>query len=122
MTKKEIKSKLSQLDQRIGSRLKLYRNMSKYTQREMADKLACTFQQYQKYENSINRISVSRLVEVSHILKRPLTAFTEESHKIMETQFHLAENSHKKMLLALLQLPSKKQTFALHMLEKLKSL
>jgi transcriptional regulator with XRE-family HTH domain len=47
------------------------------TQEELADKIGVTFQQLQKYEKGVNRISASRLQELSHLLKVPVQFFFE---------------------------------------------
>lgn len=53
----------------VGSRLKLRRLILGISQKKMAEKLGITFQQVQKYENGINRISASRLWDISKLLK-----------------------------------------------------
>jgi transcriptional regulator with XRE-family HTH domain len=41
-----------------------------------------TFQQVQKYENGTNRISASRLHQISHILQVPISFFFEGAPKL----------------------------------------
>ena len=41
-------------------------------QTRLADALGVTFQQVQKYEKGVNRISASRLQHISHILQVPI--------------------------------------------------
>ena len=45
------------------------------SQGKLADKLRLTFQQVQKYEKGTNRISASRLQEMSYILQVPGAVF-----------------------------------------------
>ena len=45
------------------------------TQADLADRLGLTFQQVQKYERGANRISVSKLYEIAHVLETPINHF-----------------------------------------------
>jgi transcriptional regulator with XRE-family HTH domain len=65
------------VDQHVGSRLRMRRKMLRLTQKALAHALALTFQQVQKYENGKNRISASRLQQLSQILKVPVAFFFE---------------------------------------------
>jgi transcriptional regulator with XRE-family HTH domain len=47
------------------------------SQSNVADALGVTFQQLQKYEKGVNRISASRLQHISQILQVPVTFFFE---------------------------------------------
>lgn len=47
------------------------------SQSELGDFLDVSFQQIQKYEKGGNRISASRLYEIAHVLKVPITYFYE---------------------------------------------
>jgi transcriptional regulator with XRE-family HTH domain len=51
--------------------------MLDFTQAQLADALGLTFQQVQKYEKGTNRISASRLHQLSHILHVPVPFFFE---------------------------------------------
>jgi transcriptional regulator with XRE-family HTH domain len=51
------------------------RLMIKMTQEKLAAQLGLTFQQVQKYEKGVNRISASRLREMSHVLQVPVQFF-----------------------------------------------
>jgi len=48
------------------------------SQTTLGDALGITFQQVQKYEKGINRISASRLHQVCHTLQVPVSFFFEE--------------------------------------------
>lgn len=52
----------------VGGRLKHFRKLKGLSQGQLAEKFGLTFQQVQKYEKGLNRISASRLYEASHIL------------------------------------------------------
>jgi transcriptional regulator with XRE-family HTH domain len=51
------------------------------TQQRLAERLHITFQQIQKYENGTNRISASRLQQLSNILDVPVSFFFEQAPK-----------------------------------------
>ena len=67
------------IDQHISNRIKTRRIMVGISQEKLADKLGITFQQVQKYEKGINRISASRLNRVAAILGVPIGHFFEDS-------------------------------------------
>ncbi len=69
------KGQAQEIDQLIGGRLKEIRKKKNLTQEDIADKLGVSFQQIQKYENGKNRISFSRLYELSSFMKEPLESF-----------------------------------------------
>jgi|ERR1700716_1919909 transcriptional regulator with XRE-family HTH domain len=56
------------IDKHVGSRLRMRRLMLNLSQEKLGDALGITFQQVQKYEKGMNRISASRLQQASHIL------------------------------------------------------
>jgi transcriptional regulator with XRE-family HTH domain len=64
-------------DKYVGSRVRMRRLMLHMSQERLADQLGLTFQQVQKYEKGTNRISASRLQEISHILEVPVPFFFE---------------------------------------------
>lgn len=59
---------MKQIDQILGQRLKRERAMAGLTQGELGKKLGISPQQVQKYETGLNRVSVSRLLEIADIL------------------------------------------------------
>jgi transcriptional regulator with XRE-family HTH domain len=62
-------------DKYVGSRVRMRRLMLQMSQERLADQLGLTFQQVQKYEKGTNRISASRLQEISRILEVPVPFF-----------------------------------------------
>jgi len=65
------------VDLRVGARLRERRLMLRMSQQQLADSVGITFQQVQKYENGTNRISASRLFELSRSLEVPIAWFFE---------------------------------------------
>jgi transcriptional regulator with XRE-family HTH domain len=64
-------------DKYVGSRVRMRRLMLHMSQERLAGQLGLTFQQVQKYEKGTNRISASRLQEISRILDVPVPFFFE---------------------------------------------
>jgi transcriptional regulator with XRE-family HTH domain len=64
-------------DKHVGSRLRMRRLMLGMSQTVIADALGLTFQQVQKYEKGANRVSASRLQQLSQILQVPVPFFFE---------------------------------------------
>ena len=63
------------IDEHIGQRLQLRRIMLSMSQKDVAELCNVTFQQLQKYEYATNRISASRLFELSVALQTPISFF-----------------------------------------------
>ena len=63
------------VDEHIGQRVQLRRVMMGLSQKDLAKICGVTFQQIQKYESAGNRISASRLFELSTALETPISFF-----------------------------------------------
>lgn len=63
------------IDIYIGKQIRRRRNNLNLSQEQLASQMGITFQQVQKYERGLNRISGSRLWDISQILKVPLNYF-----------------------------------------------
>lgn len=70
------------IDCYVGSRLRARRRLLGITQEKLGEALGLTFQQVQKYERGSNRISASRLFELSKILAVPITYFYEGAETV----------------------------------------
>lgn len=57
-----LKDSTAEMDREIGARIRRYRQMRELSQEALAAKLGVTFQQLQKYEKGINRVSTSALI------------------------------------------------------------
>src|ERR1700738_988025 len=73
------------IDKHVGSRVRMRRMMLSMSQEKLGDALGLTFQQVQKYEKGTNRISASRLQQISHILQVPVEFFFEEAPNVPGT-------------------------------------
>jgi len=65
------------VDTHVGKQIKARRNTLHVTQDYVANLLGISFQQLHKYESGYNRVSTSRLFDVSRILGCPITFFFE---------------------------------------------
>ena len=65
------------VDVHVGARLRQRRKLLGMTQTDLGDALGLTFQQVQKYERGANRISASRLCDLSRVLDVPIDYFFE---------------------------------------------
>jgi transcriptional regulator with XRE-family HTH domain len=63
------------IDKKVGENLLRFRLFRGMTQETLADAVGVTFQQLQKYEKGKNRVSVSRLWWLSHVLGVPVAEF-----------------------------------------------
>jgi transcriptional regulator with XRE-family HTH domain len=63
------------IDKKVGENLQKFRLFRGMTQETLADAVGVTFQQLQKYEKGKNRVSVSRLWWLSHVLGIPVGQF-----------------------------------------------
>jgi transcriptional regulator with XRE-family HTH domain len=67
----------SPIDRIVGQRMRWRRRELKLTQEQLGEQLGLTFQQVQKYEKGINRVSAGRLFEMASKLAVPITYFYE---------------------------------------------
>jgi transcriptional regulator with XRE-family HTH domain len=65
------------VDVHVGKRVRHRRWMVGMTQQQLADKVGIKFQQIQKYETGMNRISASRLWDISDALGVSISFFFE---------------------------------------------
>jgi transcriptional regulator with XRE-family HTH domain len=63
-----MKKSTSSIDKEIGTRVRMRRISVGMSQEKLGEMLGLTFQQVQKYEKGMNRISVGRLVDIAKIL------------------------------------------------------
>ena len=68
----------SPIDGHVGARVRLRRTLLGMTQTRLGDAIGLTFQQVQKYESGANRISASRLFDLSRVLDVPIEYFFDD--------------------------------------------
>jgi len=63
------------VDVHVGARVRLRRTLLGMSQEKLGEALGLTFQQVQKYERGANRVSASRLHDLSNVLDVPVSFF-----------------------------------------------
>jgi transcriptional regulator with XRE-family HTH domain len=74
------------IDVHVGKRLRLRRTLLGMSQTGLGEAIGLTFQQVQKYERGTNRVSSSRLFDMSRVLDVPLKYFFDEMADDIGTQ------------------------------------
>jgi len=69
------KGKPNPIDVHVGVRIRMRRTMLGLSQTTLGEQLGLTFQQIQKYERGTNRVSSSRLFDLTRVLDVPLAYF-----------------------------------------------
>ncbi len=69
---------ISPIDVHVGARLRQRRTLLGMNQTNLGDALGMSFQQVQKYERGTNRISASRLFDLSRLLDVPIEFFFDD--------------------------------------------
>jgi len=91
------------VDQHVGTRLRRRRRLLGLTQQQLAECVGVRFQQIQKYECGANRVSASRLYELSNALNVPVNYFYEglegEPSNDYESEADLLSRSETRELL-----------------------
>lgn len=63
------------VDTHVGKRIRHRRWMVGMTQQQLADRVGIKFQQIQKYETGMNRVSASRLFDIANVMDVPVSFF-----------------------------------------------
>lgn len=84
------------VDVHVGQRLRVRRSLLGLSQEKLAESIGLTFQQIQKYERGMNRISAGRLFQFSKILDVPIAYFYDQfanaSKTYSSTSYGMADN------------------------------
>ena len=75
--KRKTKGTADSVDVHVGKRLQLRRSLLGLSQEKLGEAVGLTFQQIQKYEKGLNRISSGKLYQFSKILEVPVAYFFE---------------------------------------------
>lgn len=73
---------------KIGLKIREFRLQAGFTQERLADELGITFQQVQKYEKGVTKVNLTKLQQLSDILKVPISSFF---HDNTHSAFQLSE-------------------------------
>lgn len=64
-----MKTQATDLNIELGKKLKFARTTKSLSQRDIANKLGITYQQYQKYEKGENKLSVNLLIDFKNLFE-----------------------------------------------------
>jgi transcriptional regulator with XRE-family HTH domain len=70
------------IDVEVGARIRIRRRLLSVSQEELANALKLTFQQVQKYEKGVNRVSASMLVRIAKRLDTTVAALVGEEDPV----------------------------------------
>ncbi len=84
--RKRGSSAYNPIDVHVGARLRARRTLLGLSQTALGDALGITFQQQQKYETGGNRISASRLYDVSKLLGVDIGYFFDEMDQATKSE------------------------------------
>ena len=68
----------SHVDHQVGRRIRQARRDAKLTQEQLGNLIGLTFQQVQKYEKGVNRVSAGTLYEIAQVFELPISWFFDE--------------------------------------------
>jgi transcriptional regulator with XRE-family HTH domain len=111
------KGRAGDFDRLIGRRIRERQIMIGLTQQDLADLIGVTYQQAHKYEKGIDRISVSRLVQIADALRWTVAELLEEIEKPPVVTSRMRLRMAAAMLFA--QLPDRKAEAILGMMRAL---
>lgn len=121
---------MTDIDKTIGARIKSRRIALKISQTSLAEAIGVRFQQVQKYESGVNRVSASRLLAVADTLDVRVSYFfqglgkvaSDNSTDVTESAMNALSNAHVAEILALVEtLPDEQQQAVLAFLRTLSS-
>ena len=69
---------ISPIDVHVGARVRVRRTLLGMTQTNLSDAIGVSYQQMQKYERGANRISASRLFDLSRLFDVPIEYFFDD--------------------------------------------
>jgi transcriptional regulator with XRE-family HTH domain len=94
------------IDVEVGRRVRVERMARGLSQTELANKIGVTFQQVQKYESGVNRISMGRLTRIGRLFGLDVT-------------YLLGASDRKRSAAAIDQVERAKSSEAMHMLGRI---
>lgn len=108
------------IDIHVGNRIRIQRNLMNMSQQDLANKIGVKFQQVQKYEKAMNRVSASRLYMIADVFQIPVAYFFNEFDPSAEKEKHRDELLTKdalEIVAVYSKIPAKKRALALNMLK-----
>lgn len=97
--KRKTKGTADSVDVHVGKRLQLRRSLLGLSQEKLGEAVGLTFQQIQKYEKGLNRISSGKLFQFSNILDVPVQYFFDALEGMNQnTNRGLADNDQEEFI------------------------
>ncbi|MCB1531362.1 MAG: helix-turn-helix transcriptional regulator [Alphaproteobacteria bacterium] len=94
--KRKTKGTADSVDVHVGKRLQLRRSLLGLSQEKLGEAVGLTFQQIQKYEKGLNRISSGKLFQFSKILDVPVQYFFDSLDSLGVAQnYGLSDNEQE---------------------------
>lgn len=93
------------VDRHVGNRVRMRRLLVGMSQEKLGELLGITFQQVQKYEKGSNRVSASRLFQISRVLGVTVQYFYDELKSDDDDLAGLAESEGADAIAGALQSP-----------------
>ncbi|WP_246737563.1 helix-turn-helix domain-containing protein [Nordella sp. HKS 07] len=93
------------VDRHVGNRVRMRRLLVGMSQEKLGELLGITFQQVQKYEKGSNRVSASRLYQISRVLGVSVQYFYDELKSDDDDLAGLAESEGADAIAGALQSP-----------------
>ncbi len=81
-----MSTEMKNIDQYIGNAIRTKRLLNNKSLKEIGDKLSISFQQMQKYEKGVNRLSGTYLYAISKYLKTPIEKFFPQNDNTLEDE------------------------------------
>lgn len=119
--------KIHPVDRHVGEQLRAWRLRRELTQTQLARSVGLTFQQVQKCETGLNRISASMLADLARSLEAPVWAFFDglpgagglEGDLARRASFILSSQAASRLLNLLASLPLSAQVRIIDSLREL---
>ena len=97
--KRKTKGTADSVDVHVGKRLQLRRSLLGLSQEKLGEAVGLTFQQIQKYEKGLNRISSGKLFQFSNILEVPVQYFFDALEGTNQnTSLGLSDNEQEEFI------------------------
>lgn len=74
-----LKRRANEIDKHIGERVRAARNAAGLSQEKLGERLGITFQQIQKYEKGVNRVSCGAIVLIAAALDTTVQWFFDDA-------------------------------------------
>lgn len=110
-----------QIDKKIGRKIKQIRKSRGLSQIGLAERVGLSFQQIQKYEKGVTKITAFRLQQISEALGIHITDFFEEREFIPKVSGPIPEYTAKETPLEYFQLLDKEEVIILKLFRTIKN-